>query len=341
MLERIEELPQQCRDAWAQVMAFPLPESLGRVEKVVILGMGGSAIGGDLLRGAVSAECPAPILVVRDYQVPALVDSKTLVIGSSYSGETEETLAAFEEAAARGAQLLAITTGGRLQALAASQGIPLLTIRYTAQPRAALGYSFISLLGILHRIGLIADRSQEVAEMASALEGLGRRLGANTPLAQNPAKQLAQRLEGRLAVIYGGGILSEVARRWKGQINENGKSWAFYELFPELNHNAIVGYDFPQEMARRILVVLLYSDHLHPRTQLRYRITQDILAQKGVECQVVRAEGRTGLSQMMTCLLFGDYVSYYLALLNGVDPSPVEIVSFLKQKLAEGSSDID
>lgn len=150
---------------------------------------------------------------------------------------------------------------------------------------------------------------------------------------RNPGKDLATALHGRVAVVYGAGILEGAARRWKSQVNENAKAWAFFETFPELDHNAVVGYDWPRDLADRILVVLLYGDLLHPRTKNRYQITREILERKGIGYRVVVSEGESILSQMMSSVLTGDYVSYYLAVLNGVDPSPVEVISFLKERL--------
>ncbi len=333
VLDRIRDLTPQCRQAWAQAAGLGVPADYRKANQVVILGMGGSAIGGDLVRDAVGYECPVPIRVLRDYTLPADVGIGTLIIGSSYSGETEETLAAFEEAAKRGCYLVVVAGGGRLQSEAQSRGLPSLTIQYKGEPRAVLGYGFFLLLGLLHRLGLVTDKSKEIEEMARVLGALDSRLEPGVPLDSNPAKELAMRLKDRLAVIYGGGILEGVARRWKGQINENAKSWAFFESFPELNHNAVVGYDLPRDLASRILVILLRSDRLHPRVKKRYQITQEILQQKGITFQVVNSEGDSILSQMMSSVLIGDYTSYYLALLNHVDPSPVEVISFLKERL--------
>lgn len=333
VLGRIRDLFPQCRQAWEQAAGLGVPASYREANQVVILGMGGSAIGGDLVRDAVCQECPIPIRVLRDYTLTADVGVGTLVIGSSYSGETEETLSAFEEAARRGCHLVAVAGGGRLQAEAGRRGIPSLTIEYKGEPRAVLGYGFFLLLGLLHRLGLAGDKSRDLEELEGVLARINQRLDPNVPLENNPAKELAVRLHNRLAVIYGGGILEGVARRWKGQVNENAKAWAFYESFPELNHNAVVGYDRPRDLADRILVVMLHSDRLHARIKRRYQITQEILEKKGVGFQVVQAEGATILSQMMSSVLIGDYTSYYLAILNEVDPSPVEIISFLKDRL--------
>ena len=156
------------------------------------------------------------------------------------------------------------------------------------------------------------------------------------PLSSNPAKQLAGRLHGRLPVVYGAGILAEAAHRWKTQINENGKAWAFYEVFPELNHNATVGYQFPPEVGSRVRVILLRSPSFNERVKLRYDVTCELLDRAKIAYEFVDSEGSSLLSQMMSLVLFGDYVSYYLAMLYRIDPSPVEAIAYLKEQLAKG-----
>jgi glucose/mannose-6-phosphate isomerase len=162
---------------------------------------------------------------------------------------------------------------------------------------------------------------------------LAGRLNEGIPLAQNPAKKLATKLAGHLIVVYGAGILSQVAYRWKTQFNENSKTWAFHEVFPELNHNAVVGYQFPRELAAGAFVILLGSNSINPRILVRSQLTAELLTRVGIEHEVVPAEGASPLSQMMSLVLFGDYVSCYLALLNGVDPWPVEAIDQLKEQL--------
>jgi glucose/mannose-6-phosphate isomerase len=336
MLKCLHEMPELCQQAWQMALESELPRNYAEVNKVVILGMGGSAIGGDLVRTLIDAEAKLPILVHRDYSLLAMVDAQTLVIASSYSGMTEETLTAFEQALATEAKKLVITTGGTLKGLAESRGIPVFTFSYQAQPRAALPFSFLPILGFLQRLGLISDKSPDVAETVRVLEGLSTRINETVPLSGNPAKQLAQKLYGHLPVIYGGGILAEVAHRWKTQINENSKAWAFHEAFPELNHNAVVGYQFPAELASKIVVVLLRTASLPSRVKLRYEVTVQLLEQAGVDHQIVDSEGESPLSQIMGQVLFGDYVSYYLAMLYEIDPSPVETIAYLKEQLAKG-----
>ena len=335
MYEHLRELPSACRQAWRQAEAFRLSGDYSGIKQVVFLGMGGSAIGGDLLGSLLTAEEGVPLLVCRDYDLPAFVGPSTLVVASSYSGETEETLSAFTQALATPARKLAITTGGKLMAVAKQAGVPVFPIEYRAQPRAALGYSFISLVALIQRIGLLSDKARDLEETLATVAGLIAELDLPSPLSRNPAKRLASRLKGKLAVIYGAGILAEVARRWKTQINENSKAWAFHEVLPELNHNAIVGYSIPPDMADKVFVVLLSSPSLHPRIRLRYELTAELLSRAGVGCQTAAARGSSPLCQMMSSLTLGDFVSYYLAILHGADPSPVAVMDWLKQRLSE------
>ncbi len=335
MLARIHELPLQCRRAWQRTLELELPGEYARVNKIVILGMGGSAIGGDFLDTIAGLEGGPLVFVQRDYDLPPFVDSNTLVVASSYSGNTEETLSAFRQALEGPSRKLVITTGGELKTVAQEQGVPVIAIEYVSPPRAALVYSFVSLLGICQRLGLLADKSKDIAEMLEVLEELSPSIDERSPSAQNPAKQLASRLLGHVGIIYGAGVLTEVAHRWKTQFNENSKNWAFYEILPELNHNAVVGYESPPEVTDKVFVVFLRSPSLHPRILMRYQITGEILRRASIAYQTVEARGESALGQMMSLVLFGDYVSYYLALLNRADPSPVGVIDYLKTELAK------
>jgi glucose/mannose-6-phosphate isomerase len=334
MLVHLHEFPHLCRQAWQMALEFKLPKDYSRVRKIVVLGMGGSAIGGDLVNTLGLDGAKAPLLVCRDYNLPRYVDEETMVIASSYSGMTEETLSAFKQAFDTGAKKLAITTGGRLKSLCETTGVPVFTFAYRSQPRAALPFSFLAILGILHNLGLLHVQSGEMTEALSSLESLSAGINEKASSAQNPAKSLAQKLQGRLPVIYGAGITAGVAQRWKTQINENSKTMAFYEIFPELDHNAIVGYSLPAEVTNRTMVILLDSDLLHERVRMRFAITRMLLEQAGIYYQVLKGEGEGALSQILTLALYGDYVSYYLAILNQVDPTPVKPISFLKDSLA-------
>jgi glucose/mannose-6-phosphate isomerase len=340
MLGRIAELPEQCRSAWIQAEELEIPIGYSRAEKVVVLGMGGSSIGGEILRTLAEQECIVPIFVNRDYNVPSFVDERTLVIASSYSGNTEETLSAFEASQERGALLIAITTGGKLARKAVELGIPLLTFSYRAEPRAAFGYSFIPLLVIMSKLGLVSDKSADLEEAIEVMEVLQEEVKETVPFSENPAKQLAMKLYGRLPLIYGAGHLREVARRWKTQFNENSKSWSFFEEMPELNHNAVEGVKLPEDLAEKIAVIMLTSPSYHPRTRFRFQVTREILDERGVACEVIEARGRSHLAQILSAIHFGDYTSFYLAMLYEVNPSPVGVISYIKRRLSDFKLDI-
>jgi len=337
MLEHLHGFPEQCRKAWEQVLRFDVPHDYTDISKVVIVGMGGSAIGGDIARRLALAESKAPVYVHRDYGLPAFVDGNTLVIVSSYSGNTEETLSAFAELVKTRAKKLVITSGGRLKRLAENEGIPVFLVDYQAPPRAAFPYSLISLTGIFQKLGLIRDKSAALREAMDVVNKLSGDSIETRPVASNPAKQLAAKVRGHVPVIYGAEILSEVARRWKGEFNENSKAWAFFENFPELNHNAVDGYQFPAEAKERIFVLMLRSPSFRAPTRLRYEATARLLVKAGIAHEFVEARGDGALAQVMSSVLLGDYTSFYLALLNEVDPTATDAIDFVKEYLARST----
>ncbi len=331
----VRGLPDQCRAAWQEARRLELPADYREIERIVILGMGGSAIAGDIFRLLLARECPLPVLNHRHYDLPPSVDGRTLLIAASFSGNTEETLSAFQQGLATPARKLVLTTGGRLLATARANGVPAFVFQFRGEPRAAFGYGLMPLLAVAEATGLTQGIARDVDEAIAAMEALRSRIGEEVPLADNAAKRLAGRLSGRLPVIYGAEVLTEVAHRWKTQLNESSKVWAFYEQLPEASHNALVSCELPPEVAGLALVVYLRSPDLHPRVALHYEFSQRALAQAGVEYAEVEAEGRSALAQTMTSVLMGDYVSYYLALLNGVDPTPTTNIDNLKAWLAQ------
>lgn len=332
MRRHLSGLPAQCRRAWQQALALPLPSGYTGVKRVVVAGMGGSAIGGDLAAAIARLE-GKEVTVHRDYAPLPPINRDTLLVFSSYSGMTEETLSCVEAALDSPARKLALTSGGRLAEAARERGIPVLPIDYASPPRAALGYGLFGLLGLLHRVGFLTGVASGLDAALATMDSVVEHLHESHPTAANPAKQLARKLEGKLTVIYGAGFLEPVARRWKTQLNENSKAWAFFEALPELNHNSVVGYPNPAPIAGSSFVALLSSPLLHPRHRLRIQVTQEILERHGVAHQELQGEGEGPLGHMMSLLLLGDYASYYLALLYGVDPTPVEVINYLKERL--------
>jgi glucose/mannose-6-phosphate isomerase len=335
MLRRVSEMDRQAEDAWRIATGASIPDEFRTARQIVVLGMGGSAIGGDLVRTLTAGRSAVPIVVSRDYDLPTFVGPDTLAIASSYSGNTEETLGATEQALARGARVVGVTTGGQLAELSKSHGFPLVLFRYAAQPRAALGYSLFTLLGLLTRLGYLpADQDG----LDGALAAIRARTAACAPdrvTDDNLAKQLAGAIHGRLPIVYGGGLLAEVARRWKGQLNENAKHWAFFEQLPELNHNAVIGYEHPGLLAGQIVVLILSSSLNHRRIAVRERVTAQLLDRAGVEHRTLGAEGDGDLGHICSLAVLGDFVTYYLALLNGADPSTIENIDYLKAELAK------
>lgn len=332
MFTHLGEMPTHCQRAWQMACDLELPEDFARVDKVVILGMGGSAIGGDLLKNLVT-QANLPIITLREYDLPGFVDSETLVIASSYSGNTKETLTAFGQALKTEAKKLVMTTGGKLKSLAEENGIPSFIFDYPTQPRVALPYSFLPLVAIMQKLGLIGIKPPDMTDTVANLKSLAGQINQKIPILKNPAKQLARNLHRRLPIIYGSGITEGVARRLKEQINENAKAWAFYEVFPELNHNSSAGYRFPEELASQLVVVMLGSPlHSRPIKQ-RYKITNQLLEDAGIKCLGVELAGTDPLGQILSLVLLGDYTSCYLAILNKVDPTPVKVIEYLKEQL--------
>jgi len=331
MMAHISSMPDFCEQAWTKAMAFELPANYADINKVVILGMGGSAIGGDLLNSYLLNEARVPIILLRDFTLPTFVDENTLVIASSCSGATEETLSSFEESFNTGAKKLALTTGGSLKPLAQGKNIPVFSYDHLSPPRAALPFSLLPILCFLQKLDLISDKSEDVIDMIGTLRELLQEINAGVPFKDNQAKQLSSSLYGHLPLIYGAEILSQVAHRWKTQFNENSKTWAFYEVFPELNHNAVSGIDFPRDLSRKIMIVMLRSPFLSPRIQMRYKLTCKLLDDAHIKHHFVDGTGKNPLSHVMSTVMMGDYTSYYLAIMYQTNPSPTKNIDFLKE----------
>jgi glucose/mannose-6-phosphate isomerase len=335
MLAHLQGLPSQLEAAWELVTAFDAPRALRGADTIVVAGMGGSAIGADLVRGLCADQLAVPLVVWRDYGLPAFVGPRTLVIASSNSGSTEETLTAVEQALAVGARVIGVTTGGPLAARLAAAGQPVVRFAYDGQPRAAIGYSLLVVLGLLARLDYLPDQTAAVRAGIATVREAAARFGPAVPRASNAAKSLAAALQDRVAVIYGAGFLAPVARRWKGQCNENAKHWSFFEELPELDHNAVVGYQFPAAAAETLRVVILCSALLPPRIRLSCAATEELLDREGIPHTTVHTWGEGALAHLLSAVVHGDWTSYYLALLHGADPTRIAAIDYLKARLAE------
>jgi glucose/mannose-6-phosphate isomerase len=333
MLSEIDGLPGQLLAAWELGKTLPLP-AWGGIERVLIAGMGSMAVGADLLTAYVSPSCPIPILVSRGYDLPAWARGPgTLVIALSHSGETEETLSAFDQAVAYDCRILAICTGGELAAAASESGVMVWQFDHQGQPPSALGYSFGLLLAVFSRLGLIPDPSPELDAAVAAMKAQQTSLRADVPVMMNPAKRLAGQCVGRWVVVIGAYFLEPVARRWKNQINLTAKAWAQFEFLPEVDHNTLAGAAFPENVITNTFVLFLQGSANHLRNQLRVQMTKETMMLEGVGTDFVFTVGDTPLVQMWTLLHFGDYFAYYLAMLYGIDPTPVDLIDGLKESL--------
>jgi glucose/mannose-6-phosphate isomerase len=332
---RIHGLPGQIEEAWRAARSLQLPAGHRDVDRIVVIGMGGSGIGGSLLQAlAVDIGAQVPVSVVRGYTLPAWVGDRTLAIASSNSGNTEEVVAATEAAVAAGARCVVVTTGGRLLDLSRERDLPALTFTWDGEPRSALGWSFASLLAITTTLSLLPDATSDLASGVAAMRRLLETAGRDAPAASNPAKQLAAGLAGRLPVLIGAQALAPVAYRWRTQFNENAKCWAVADELPEMNHNAPLGYGAPPELLPLLRVVLLRHVAIHPRIALRIDATMQQLAGAGVAAEVIDVPGPSVLAQVLWAVQLGDLTSYYAGLLNGVHPSPMGALDWLKRYLA-------
>ena len=331
MLKMLESFPQQCREAEKIGAGFSFEDSFKtRYENIVCTGLGGSAIGADIVRSYVADEIKVPLIVNRNYTLPSFVNENTLVIASSYSGNTEETLSAYKDAKAKKAKIMTITSGGELQKMAGNDSNPCLLIPKGLPPRCALGYSSLTLLILLSKIGLIGDKSKDIDDAISVLESLkGDKVG-------QISKGIANEIYLKYPIIYGGqDHIDSVVTRWRGQLAENSKTLASSHIFPEMNHNEIVGWEHPAKILKDFVVIVLRDKGDHPRVSRRIEVTEEILKRAKIKVINVESTGKSLLARIFSLIYIGDFVSYYLAILNKIDPTPVDRVTYLKEQLAK------
>ena len=333
LLEDILALPDHLRDALWRVESSNL-EPRGATGGLIVAGMGGSAIGGELARAALGDRALRPIAIARGYGLPPWTAPDSTVLCSSYSGNTEEVLAAFEAAGVVGAQRIVATTGGKLAAAARTDGVPVIPLPGGFQPRAAVGYSLVVALEVAWLCGAGERLHSEIDVAAARTEELVENWQPGGPQEDFP-KELARGLHGTVPQIAGSGLTSPIAYRWKTQINENAKMPAFSHELPELDHNEIVGWQAASEIGRFSAVFLDDSD-LHPRIRQRIELTRGLITAEAAATFRVESLGGTRIERLLSLVLLGDLVSLYLAVLRGVDPSPVVMIDRLKSALAGG-----
>jgi glucose/mannose-6-phosphate isomerase len=335
MFRCVADFPLQVEEALRIGEQASLSVASDPIRSIVLTGMGGSAIAGDLLRSYLAEEMRVPFIVNRSYGLPGFVDRNSLVIVSSYSGNTEETIASYHDAIRRKAAVLCITTGGEAERLALKHGHSCIKVPPGLQPRAALGYSFFPLLLALSRIGFIKPRPADISETVATVRKKSG-IYANLKSPENAALKMAKRLQGKLPVIYSASDRFDAVNvRWRGQICENSKHLAFGHVLPEMNHNEIVGWRVDRELMKKIAVVFLRDVGTHQRVRVREDVTKSIIRKKTSTVLEMWSEGSSLLARIFSLVYAGDWVSYYLAILYNEDPTPVKVIDYLKGELAK------
>ncbi len=342
MLKLISDLPAQCREAYEIGKKSGVPEiDCKKIDNILFAGLGGSAIGADIVRIYLQNELKVPVIVSRNYTLPNFVGKGTLLFCSSYSGNTEETLSSFEDGLKRGANIITMGSGGKLKELSAKNGFKHIEIPSGFPPRTALGYMSITVLAILVGLGFIKDKKKEVEEIYSALTELrDKEIGMDAAFENNISKKLAAKLYGKYCIVYGTSDSTEaVSIRWRGQIAENSKALSSSHVLPEMNHNEIVGWEFPKQLLKNFNVIMLHDRNDHKRTKARIDISKTIIKESGAEIFEFEGEGTGLLARLFSLIYIGDFASFYLAILNGIDPTPVKRVDYLKSQLAKIADD--
>lgn len=313
--------------------AYDLPRPQLRIpkpESILVLGMGGSAIGGDLLSAWMMEKKGPQVLVNRDYDIPSYIGPKTLVFAVSYSGNTEETLSAYEQAKKRGCTIVTVSSGGKLAEMGDKKTH--VALPKGLQPRAAVAYMLMPVLGVLQDMGVMSSKA-EVDEAEEMLRGLMREIGPGTQPPANPAMSLAFDFKDTFPMIFSGPFLAPVAKRWRTQLNENSKILAREDVLPELDHNDLVAWA-EDPMASKCTVVLLRDSLEHPRVSKRMGLTRKLGWDRAKAVREVHTKGKGALARLLTALVVGDFASFYLAMLRGADPTPVQVIERLKKELA-------
>ncbi len=327
MKKLIEGFPAQLEISLELAGKFiPQSSSFPSLRNVVIVGLGGSAFGAEVVRKIAEDQSHLPINILRSYSIPAYVSPETLVIISSYSGNTEETLEAFEHCLKQKSRIVCFTSGGKVETLAKQNSLDLILIPKGFPPRSAVGISIVQLLQVLHSYRIIKDFKTDLLESIQLLKDFKDHEIAET---------IAKELEGKIPVLYSSDLFEPAAIRWRQQINENSKQLCWHHTVPEMNHNELVGWMNPESLMKSLKVIILRSSLDYDRTAMRFEINKNIISKSGVEISEVHGKGKSLLSQLLYLIHFGDWVSLYLAKLNQVDPTPVSVIDFLKGELAK------
>ena len=332
MLSFCVELPNYCEDALK--LADTVDIDYSKPETIGVAGMGGSAIGGELLKDWARGKLKIPVEVYRNYSLPAHLNENTLLFLISYSGETEETLSMFSDAIKKNCMIVCITSGGKLSEFAGKLGIPCLHIPSGIPPRAALPYLFIPQLILLEKMSVVSDVTSEISETLNVLEKLVEKNHPKVNVNQNISKDLALKIDQTSPVIYGFGPYRAVAQRYKQQFNENSKIPARWEIFPEIGHNEIEAWEKPDELAKCFSTIFLRDESEPRRISERINVSKELILKRTSQVFELWSTGKSRLAKMLYTVSIGDFASVYLAILRGVDPSPVRSITLLKKRIS-------
>jgi len=334
MLSHLTKTPDYCRDAVNRAKQVKVPEKV-KPKNIVIAGMGGSAIGGEILQDWLRDKLPVPIEVCKDYILPAYANKDTLFFANSYSGNTEETLSAFLDAVRRKCVAITITSGGHLQSFSKELHVPHLTIPSQLPSRVAVPYLFFPLPVLMKKMGLLPNIEEYLQEAIHVIKKVGDENSHKVPTEDNPAKKLALELVETTPIIYGFRQYQSIAHRLKTQFNENSKVPSKYDIFPELNHNETVGWEAPEALTKNYSILLIRDPDETPEIKHRIEVTKSLVLHKAKKVLKIHARGEGKLAKMFSVLRIGDFVSVYLAILQGVDPTPVKIIDEVKRELGK------
>lgn len=337
VLESIEMLGEQFNQAWQEIGRVKTPASHKKINKILINGMGGSALGSQITRSVFFDQLKIPFGIINSYQLPASLDKNTLYIISSYSGNTEEPLSTFLAARKRGAKIFGLTSGGKLANWIKQQKLPGYIFNTpfnpSQQPRLGLGYSFGAQLGLFKRLGLIKVRNQEIKKALVKLDQLNSKFSVYNPIAKNLAKKLTIELQNKTPIIIASEFLAGNAHSLANQFNETAKTFSGYYLISELNHHLLEGLVFPKTNNQNLVFLFFESKLYHPQNQIRFKITKQVVVKNKINSLTYQLVGQNKLEQALELLLFGNYLSFYTAILNGVNPAKIPFVDYFKAQL--------
>ncbi len=346
MLEACEKTPYFCDDAFTQARKIQIPAkaqisnqfviNYKPPKNILIVGMGGSSIGGEILRDWLVHSVSIPIGVSKDYLLPAYANEDSLVIAVSYSGETEETLSTFIDALKRRCMVATISSGGHLRSFSQKLKLPHIHIPGNLPaPRAAIAYTFFPLVALMEKFQVIGNTEKEFVETLQILRRVSEENSLQTPMKDNKAKAIASKIGDTTPIVYGFRQYTAIARRLKCQFNENSKVPSKFDIFSELNHNEIVGWEAPENITKNFSVILIRDQKEPSEFNRRIEITKQIVAAKASKVMEIQAQGKCLLARMLSTLLMGDFISIYLAILRGVDPTPTKTIFHMKEAMKQ------